>query len=152
MIEDPTPRTPQEAAEGFRQAMIERAWARAMSYLTREMQEGLVGGVCMGTAYALDGDREKGESFAAVLDRHGLLGQKQLPASADIAVIFCDVMDWIDANLDGEQQFDLPGSIAAGVYSDFRVEGDRAYAKLSRGEQTHQARFSRVDSFWYVSG
>lgn len=55
MVEDPTPRTPEEAAEGFRQATIAREWERALAYLTRDVQMGMTGGVCIAAACAVDG-------------------------------------------------------------------------------------------------
>ena len=150
MIEDPTPGTPQEAAEGFRQAMIAREWERAMSYLTRDMQKGMVGGLCMGAAYAVQGDLGKGESFADVLNRHGMLGQSEVPDSMDLGLVFRDIMQWVDANLANDEHMDLAGAIAASTYSDFRIDGDLAYARQSGPKGDTTVRLRKIDGFWYV--
>ena len=130
--------------------MSTRDWQRALSYLTVEARKGVIGAVCMGTAYAVQADLAKAESYGGLLSRHGLLGKDEMPESADLGVLFRELMDWVEANLEGEQLIDLPGSIAATTYSDFRIEGDFAYARQSGPQGDSTARFKKVDGFWYV--
>ena len=114
------------------------------------MQKGVVGSVCMGTAYAVQGDLAKAESLAAVLDRHGLLGQSEIPDSVDLGAIFRELMDWVDANLARDEHLDLAGAIAGSTYSDFRIDGDRASARQTGPQGETTVRLRKIDGFWYL--
>ena len=58
----------------------------------------------------------------------------------------------IDANLADNKPIDMVAATSSGTYSDFRIQDDRAYARLTTGDKSQEVRFTRDDGFWYLDG
>jgi hypothetical protein len=147
--------TPQEAALGFKEAAAALDWERALGYLTQRSKAGMVGGAFMAAAYGAQADPALARSFARLAERHGLDEEDADLSEADnLAEIFVELVAWIEDNLPADQGGrafkDAGADLAASEFSDFEVDGDRAYARRTGPTTTKRVRFTRIDGRWYL--
>ncbi len=149
--EDDDQATPQRAAAGFRDAMLAGRWADAFRFATREAQAGLVGAVCLGSAYGAQENDAAGEALEEIFARYDLRdGPERSRDTAELIEIFGALMAW-----NGRFQAiglgrDYLALLEDTEYSEFEVRGALAYAISTTRGRRSQARFRLADGRWYL--
>ena len=147
--------TPEEAAYGYKQAIIDRDWERSFAYLTRKAQEPMVGAAYLTAAYGAQIDTALAGSFARLAEKYGLLAKDaDLEDHDDLAEIFIEIADWIEENLPeehgGTMFVIIAEQMAVTEFIDFQIDGDRARAKMVHPERTRDTSFRRVEGRWFI--
>lgn len=147
--------TPQETAQGSKQAVIDRDWERSFAYLTRGAQETMVGAAYLTAAYGAQTDIAVAESFGALAEKHGLRAEDaDLTDHEDLAQLFVEIVDWIEENLPAEHGGTTFATTAERMavteFRDFEIDGDRASASRVDPENTRETRFRRIEGRWFI--
>jgi hypothetical protein len=146
--------SPQETAQGFKNATVDRDWSRVFAYLTRRAQEAMVAQAYLTGAYGVQTDLALAESFAALADKHGLSMNAKLKEDANLAQIYVELAVWIEDNLPEEHGGSIfaimAEQMAATEFSDFEIDGDRARTEMVHPEGTKQLTLRRIEGRWYV--
>ena len=150
--------TPEETARGYRQAVVDQEWSRAMGYLTRKAQGEMVGAAYITAAYGGQGHPELAGSFQVLAEKHGVIDAKadDMRERDDLTEILVEMVEWIETNLPEAQGGDAFGKIARDMqqteYADFEIEGDVARANWVLPDRTRRVSFRLIDGRWYLDG
>ncbi|MEL7451183.1 MAG: hypothetical protein AAFN78_18360 [Pseudomonadota bacterium] len=145
--------TPQDAAAGFRQAVIAGRWSAAFKYMVPEVRKSLVGGLCMEAAYAADGEGgDARERLGHIMQKHGLRGQGTREwTDSELLAALRDLLAWFENSVPEEKRVNLAQSMADIEYTNYRVSGDFAYAKYELKGKVREQRFKCLDGKWYLA-
>jgi hypothetical protein len=147
--------SPQEAANRYREAMVNQEWAEAFGYLTRKAQNTLVGLAVVTGAQGGQSDPALAKAFEALMGEHGLTGKDAvLNQSNDLTAAFVELVGWIETNLPPDQggnTFIRIAELMSDVeYTDFSVHGDLAEAKMVGPGGTQRVALTKIDGRWYL--
>ena len=115
----------------------------------------MVGAAYYTAAYGAQIDHALTLAFSQIAVKYGLDDKDADLREADnLTEIFLELVDWIEHNLPVEHGrnvfIDAGADLAATVFSEFDINGDRAYATTTSPMRTKRTRFVKIDELWYV--
>ena len=147
--------TPQETAQGFQEAASALDWTRALGYMTQKGQAKMVGAAYYTAAYGAQINHSLQLEFGQIAVKYGLDDKDADWREADnLTEIFVELVDWMEQKLSvdhGRNTFiDAGADLAATVFSEFEIDGDRASVTMTSPTRTQSARFVKIDGLWYM--
>lgn len=145
--------TPQETAQGYQEAASALDWTRALGYLTQNGKADMVGAAYYTGAYGAQIEHNLTLEFSQIVVKYGL-SDREVREADNLTEIFVELVDWIEQNLPvdhGRNTFiDAGADLAATVFSEFEIDGDKADATATSPMRTRSTRFVKIDGLWYM--
>lgn len=147
--------TAQQAANGYRDAMIDRDFERAFAFMTREAQAAAVGSVLLAAAYASQADEKTLESFTRLAEQYAWVKNRtDLESYDDLPALFADVVGWVEENVPGGHGARIADAFVQqakdAAFAEFEIDGDRAQAQMMTGKRKIRVRFEKIDGRWLM--
>ncbi len=145
-------KTPQQTAHAWQSALVEGRWDDALACLTADSRSALVASCYFAAAHVADPDAASGIALDELLGRHGFKETKAKKWSVqDLVAAFGDLMAWSATHAPDGKGLDLVEKIARTTYSEFRIDGEFAYAIATTDGRRSQTQFRLVGGRWYMS-
>jgi hypothetical protein len=155
--------SPEKVGESFKAAAKAKDWKSLFACLTKESHKMLTGGVMLAAGFSTFGDKDKQESFEALLKKHGVDPAKKFAVGGDPtagvkdrAALFGDLIQFLEKNSPppkaGKPRKSFTEQISSVKLTNFKIDGATATADVTQdGKRKREpAEFKKIDGKWYL--